>query len=142
MELDRFSYQCGVLDAFAEVVHAGVKLLALSHPCDDAAQRDALLPYARQLCQKYGILCQPEDDLLLTDLFPARANRGKPLILLFASPEVLARYQALKQRKASLLAAGAYTGEARRDIARGFGHLLSYSDEAIEHYIDTNDNRE
>lgn len=30
--LDLFSYQCGVIDAFNEVVKAGVKRIALSHP--------------------------------------------------------------------------------------------------------------
>ena len=44
MELDRFSYLCGAMDAFAELVHAGVKQLALSHPCASLAERDALLP--------------------------------------------------------------------------------------------------
>ena len=33
-KLDRYSYQCGVIDAFNEVVRAGVKRIALSHPAD------------------------------------------------------------------------------------------------------------
>ena len=33
-KLDRYSYQCGVIDAFNEVVRAGVKRIALSHPVD------------------------------------------------------------------------------------------------------------
>lgn len=142
MELDRYSYQCGAMDAFAEIVGAGVKRLALSHPCGDAAQRDALLPFARQLCGTYGICCQPEDRLLITDLFPAAANMGKPLILLAADEGVLAEYRALKEEKAALLAAGAYRGEARLSIARRFGRLLSYSDEAISRYIARNTDKE
>ena len=31
-EIDVYSYQCGVMDAFCEMVHAGVKRIALSHP--------------------------------------------------------------------------------------------------------------
>lgn len=142
MELDRFSYLCGAMDAFAETVRAGVKCLALSHPCRDIAERDALLPYARQLCRQYGILCSPEDALLITDLFPARANAGRPLILLYARPDTWQAYQALKQRKAALQAAGAYAGAPRRELARAFGRLLSYSSEVIEAYIDANDDPE
>ena len=33
-KLDEYSYQCGVIDAFNEVVRAGVKRIALSHPVD------------------------------------------------------------------------------------------------------------
>lgn len=142
MELDRFSYLCGAMDAFAELVHAGVKQLALSHPCASLAERDALLPFAHGLCEKYDILCQPEDDLLITDLFPARENAGKPLILLFAHPETLAAYRSLKAEKAALLARGVYEGEARRNIARGFGRLLSYDPARIEEAIDANQDRE
>ena len=37
-----------------------------------------------------------------------------------------------------LLAAGKYEGEARRALAVRYGHLLSYSDEAIERYLKNN----
>ena len=51
-EMDKYSYQCGVMDAFNEVVRAGVKRLALAHPCDTLEERDSYLPYAQQLCEK------------------------------------------------------------------------------------------
>lgn len=142
MELERFSYQCGVLDAFAEMVRAGVKQLALSHPCANVEERNALLVYAQQLCEKYGILCCPEDELLITDLFPAQNNVGKPLILLFGSEKVLQDYRELKRRKQELLAMDAYKGKERREIARGFGRLLSYKASAIERFIDENKGKE
>ena len=34
--IDSYSYQCGVIDCFNEMVYAGVKSLALSHPMDSA----------------------------------------------------------------------------------------------------------
>ena len=44
--LDSFSYQCGVIDAFNEVVKAGVKRIALSHPTDTLAECQALIPFS------------------------------------------------------------------------------------------------
>ena len=35
--IDPYSYQCGVIDCFNEMVRSGVKALALSHPMDSAA---------------------------------------------------------------------------------------------------------
>ena len=40
-EIDAYSYQCGVMDAFCEMVHAGVKRIALSHPCPTREERDS-----------------------------------------------------------------------------------------------------
>ena len=52
--IDPYSYQCGVIDCFNEMVRSGVKALALSHPMDSAAERDALIPFARSCCHQYG----------------------------------------------------------------------------------------
>ena len=52
--LDSFSYQCGVIDAFNEVVKAGVKRIALSHPTDTLAECQALIPFSEQICRQYG----------------------------------------------------------------------------------------
>ena len=57
--LDSFSYQCGVIDAFNEVVKAGVKRIALSHPTDTLAECQALIPFSEQICRQYGnLLCR------------------------------------------------------------------------------------
>lgn len=135
---ERYAYACGAIDAFCEMVAAGVKQLALSHPCHTRAQRDALLPFCESVCAKRGLLFYAEDHLLLTDLFPHSANAGKYMILFFASPAVYEAYQSLKQRKAELVRAGEYKGEARRSIAEAFGLLLSYSDDAIARMIAQN----
>ena len=40
MELDRFSYRCGVIDCFNEMVRAGLKPMALAHPCPTREERE------------------------------------------------------------------------------------------------------
>ena len=46
---DSFSYQCGVVDAFNEMVAAEVKALALSHPMDTREEMEALIAYAHEI---------------------------------------------------------------------------------------------
>ncbi len=141
-KLDQYSYQCGVMDAFNEVVRAGVKRLALAHPCDTIEQRDSYLPYAKQLCEKYGTYLYIENDSLLTDLFPFSMNKNKYNIVFAKDPKDLDIYVELHVRKKELINKGLYHGEARKQIAVEFGKLLSYSDEAIEKFIETNPEKE
>ena len=140
--IDPYSYQCGVMDCFCEMVRAGVKSLALSHPMDTAEERDALLPYARELCQRYGNQLYIEDEPLLTDLFPASLNRGKHNILFYRAGHVLEEYLRLKERKATLVAGGAYFGGNRSQVAWDFGRLLSYPAEALRQLVEENNDRE
>ncbi len=141
-KFDQYSYQCGVMDAFNEVVRAGVKRLALAHPCDTMEQRDSYLPYAKQLCEKYGTYLYVENDSLLTDLFPFSMNKDKFNIVFAKDPKDLELYVELHVRKKELIDKGLYHGEARKHIAVEFGKLLSYSDEAIEKFIETNPEKE
>ena len=83
-----------------------------------------------------------EDALLITDLFPAAANRGKYQILFFKDPATLRAYEALKAQKRELLDAGRYAGAAREGIARAFGRLLSYDDASNDAYLAANADRE
>ena len=55
--IDAFSYQCGVIDCFNEMVHAGLKTLALSRPMDSAQERDELI---RQESAYGNIICRCE----------------------------------------------------------------------------------
>lgn len=134
-KIDPYSYQCGVIDAFNEVVKAGVKRLALSHPVDTLEEAQALLPFSEEICKRYGNRCYLEDSLLITDLFPAELNEGKYNILYYREEADFQQYLRLKEEKQRLLRQGAYCGEARRRIAVEFGRLLSYSDDAIERYL-------
>ena len=141
-EFDSYSYQCGVMDAFNEVVRAGVKRLALAHPCNTVEERDALLPYAQVLCEKYGNHLYVENDSLLTDLFPISLNKDKYNIVFARDPKDLEHYVELHVRKKELVEKGAYSGEERHQIAVEFGKLLSYSEEAIERLIAQNGEKE
>lgn len=140
--IDSYSYQCGVMDCFNEMVRVGIKSLALSHPMDSAAARDALVPYAMQLCQSYGNKLYLEDAPLITDLFPLSQNQGKFHILFYRADHILEQYLRLKARKAALITEGAYFGGNRSRVAWEYGQLLSYPEEVISRMIQTNNERE
>ena len=82
----------GAADCFCEMVRAGVKRLALSHPCDSKAERDSFLPEFQKLCERYGVKLYAEDDPLLTDLFPLSLNRGKYNVIFYQDDSVLQEY--------------------------------------------------
>ena len=52
--IDHYSYECGVMDCFCEMVASGLKKLAMSHPCDTKAERDSYLPQVKRLCECGG----------------------------------------------------------------------------------------
>ena len=93
---DEFSYRCGVIDSFCEMVAAGNKPLALSHPFRDGADRARYLPHCRAMAEQYGILFREEDALPVTPLFPRAAVDGVKVVLFAEDGEVWRRYQAVK----------------------------------------------
>ena len=129
--VDSFSYQLGVMDCFCEMVAAGVKRLAMSHPFSDREERDRYREEVKRLCDKYEILFYPEEEALLTALFPKEANRGKPLYLFYGKEETLTEYLALKEEQKRLMEQGLYTREEDERLAREFGRLLSYPEDGI-----------
>lgn len=131
-EIDRYSYYIGAMDAFCEMVAAGVKKLAMSHPCDTKAERDSYLPEVKRLCEEYGILFYPEDEAFLTDLFPEELNKGKYNYLFYGNSGVLEAYLSLKEKQKRLMENGTYTRTESYETAREFGRLLSYTEERIE----------
>jgi len=135
-----YYYRCGVIDAFNEVVKAGVKDLALSHP-SSYEEIEEVLPYAKKICKKYGTSYEVEPNLLITDLFPYSANKGKTVILFYKKEAVIQKYHALKKCKEEALLNHTYDA-IRKEIAQEFGKLLSYSEEAIETYIINNKEKE
>ena len=96
----------------------------------------------KEICQKYGNHFYFDDSPLLTDLFPISMNQGKFNIIYYRDERDIQLYLKLKCRKQQLIAQGAYCGSARRQIAVEYGHLLSYSDEAIERYLSQNEEKE
>lgn len=134
-EIDAYSYQLGVIDCFNEMVNAGVKKIAMSHPCRTPEERDECLEACREICARYGTKMYAENDSLVTDLFPEEMNRGASHYIFYKNDEDLDSYLSLRKRKEELIREGRYTGEARYRIAWDFGKLLSYTDEAVERLI-------
>ncbi len=131
--IDQRSYDLGVIGAFGEVVSYGIKTLALSAALapDDMA---ALLDEAGRVAERNGVLLHLEEDLIVTDLFPPDVATGKHVLLIYTG-STKDDYFALKADKAALEADGRYEGEARVDIARRFGRMLSYPDETIDEML-------
>lgn len=140
--IDHFSYELGAADCFCEMVRAGVKGLALAHPCPTREERDEYLPYFQELCQKYGVKLYVEDVPLLTDLFPLSMNQGKYNALFYQEDSAIQEYLALKAEKQATVEAGTYTPEKRRDIAWRYGRLLSYTGEGIQRLLESNTEKE
>lgn len=136
--IDSYSYQCGVIDCFNEMVRAGLKKIALSHPSASIEERNDLIPFSQEICQKYGTHFYVEDDPLLTDLFPVSLNRGTYHIVYWKKEEDWEEYLCIKSDKKRLLLQNAYTGASRTEIAYRFGKLLSYPEEGIIQLIREN----
>lgn len=134
-EIDPYSYQLGVIDCFNEMVNAGVKRIAMSHPCRTVEERDGYRPPCLEICARYGTKMYDENDSFVTDLFPGEMNRGASHYIFYRNDEDLEMYLALKRRKEELISEGRYEGEERYRIAWDFGKLLSYTDEAVERMI-------
>lgn len=128
--IDQRSFRLGGLSSFGEMVRVGVKTLALSAAVSPE-EMDALIGEAERIAEREGIELYLEKDLIVTDLFPADVAVGKHVLLIYKG-STLDDYMALKARKAELVEAGKYEGEARKEIARDFGRLLSYPEDIIE----------
>lgn len=140
--IEPFSYQCGIIDCFNEMLYAGVKNLALSRPMDSAQERDSFIPFAKESCQRYGTKFYIEDEPLLTDLFPISMNLGKHNLLFYRADHILDQYLRLKRWKEDLVREKVYFGGNRTQIAWDYGRLLSYPEEAIRRLIADNQEKE
>ena len=134
MDIDRTSFQLGMINCFAEMVAVGVKCLAISPPLDPE-EYEGIRETSEAIVEGSGIRSFLERSLLITDLQSTDFTRGKCSILYYKDEETLAAYLALKKRKEALEAESAYTPAARWEISREFMRLLSYPDEIIEEKI-------
>ena len=141
MKIDKLSYRLGAADCFCEMVRAGVKRIALSHPCDTEEERNSFLPEFDKLCEKYGVRYYAEDEALLTDLFPLSLNQGKFNVIFYQDESALKEYLDLKAEKEKAISTGTYA-ECRENIAHQYGKLLSYTDEGIQRLLDANTEKE
>ncbi|MEM9329092.1 MAG: VOC family protein [Bacteroidota bacterium] len=126
----------GNVSAFAEMVAADVKRLALS-PLFSSEELDRLYPQIQEIAAKYDVATFRENDLIKTDLFPEDVAEGKEVVVTF-KPPTLQAYLQLKRDKEALVNDDEYKGEARREIARRFGRLLSYSPQKINQLLASN----
>ena len=127
---DQLSFFAGVTAAFAEVVAAGVKPLALSHPYTPA-ERAQLWTATVAIAATHGVKCWLETDFLVTPLFPASVTAGREVIFLAADEAVWAQYQALKRRQKEIGGTGR-SPQLDLELAREFGRLLGYAPAKIE----------
>lgn len=134
--IDQRSYNLGIMGGFAEVVKLGVKKLALSEVMTPE-EMDGVMDDAKVIAERNGVQMWRETDFLVTDLYPADVAEGKHVLLIYIG-DTLEQYLELKADKARLVAAGDYEGEARKEIARRFGRLLSYPEPVIDDLIKRN----
>lgn len=132
--IDQRSYNLGIMGGFAEVVRLGVKKLALSEVMSPA-EMDDVMDDAQVIAERNGVMIWRETDFLVTDLYPADVAEGKHVLLIYTG-DTLDDYLALKADKAALVESNRYTGQAREEIARRFGKLLSYPDSVIDNLLD------
>ncbi len=136
--IDNYSYHLGAADCFCEMVAAGVKKIALSHPCDSKELRDSFLEGFDKLCTKYSVKYYVENEPFLTVLFPESMNRGKFNVIFYCEERYLEEYLTLKKQKKEFIESGNYTDSNKKAIAYSYGKLLSYSDEGIQRLLNKN----
>lgn len=132
-DFDLISYYAGVNFAFAEVVALGCKSLALSTPYSEEELKLMLKP-TKIAAEKYGILYFVEDKLIITKLFKEEITKNKVVILLAHDQGVLDEYFELKKLKKKSEQLG-YPENLELEIAKRFGHLLSYDDATIKRLL-------
>ena len=135
-DIDRHSYRLGSISSWSEAINVGIKQLALSSPATPE-EMDRIVDEAERIAGSYGLSVFRENDLIVTDLFPADVAKNKDVLLIYRG-DTLDKYLALKARKAGLIESGAYKGTAREGVARDFGRLLSYPDSVIDQKLVAN----
>ncbi|MFC1530478.1 hypothetical protein ACFL6R_07175, partial [Gemmatimonadota bacterium] len=127
------SWHLGSIACFSEMAVVGVKRIGLSAAMPPE-EMDLLFEEAERTATQYGAEIWRERDFLVTDLFSESLTEGKHVLFLYTG-DTLQEYLDLKADKQRLIDRDAYTGEARREIARRMGRLLSYPEESIERML-------
>ena len=98
---------------------------------------DARIKEATRVAKRTNVEIYRENDFLVTDLFAASITDGKHVLLIYKG-ETKQEYLDLKIQKAQLIASNQYTSQAREEIARRFGAMLSYPEWKINELISHN----
>lgn len=130
---DSHSYHAGINMAFAEVVGAGCKKLALSATYSHKYAKE-MMEATEYAAKEYKVLLQVEPELLVSKLFPKDIAKNKTVIIIAQNQGILDEYETLKALKKESNEKG-NPDEIEFDIARRWGKLLSYDDAKIEELI-------
>lgn len=122
---ENLSFRLGIIDAFCEVVAAGVKRLAFSHATNDEKLFYHDLIHAYHISSKYGVHFYIEHHLIETLLFK---NSGGSVLIFYQDENDIQAYHRLKNKEND-------TFDKQIAIAKELGHLLSYQDSKIEMMI-------
>ena len=125
---DLDSYNLGIVYAFAEVVAAGCKRLALSAPLSPEEYARLRKPI-EHIAKENGVIVQADNDFLVTRLFNPAFTEGKIVVHIIRDKSVLDEYQLLKTLKKR-----GQPGDEEK-VARGLGRLLSYDEGTIEELL-------
>jgi len=138
INIDKISFQLGMINCFVEMVACGVKRLALSPPLipEDYMK---IAPYSDKIVYEFGIKSYLEKALLVTKLQSPEFTKGKWSILYYKTDEVLEKYLILKIKKINLEKDNNYDQKKAIEISKEFMKLLSYPDEVIEEKISGSD---
>jgi hypothetical protein len=134
MNLDRRSFQLGMINCFAEMVAVGVKRMAISPPLTPE-EYETIKEASEAIVKGSGIRSYLEKSLLITHLQTPDFTRGKWSILYFKDQSTLDAYLALKERKEQLKTEGQESEEAEKRISMLFMELLSYPNHVIEEKV-------
>ena len=130
------SYYAGINMAFAEVVGAGCKQLALSSPYSHEVA-EQMLPATESSAKEYNVKLMVEPGLLRSKLFPRDIAKDLTVILIAHDQSVLDEYLTLKKLKETSDETG-NPENLELEIAQRFGALLSYDEATINRLIAKN----
>lgn len=140
-QIDSYSYQCGIIDCFNEMVKAGLKPMALAHPFKTPQEREVYIPFVDKITKQYHNHYYLDDDPLITDLFASSLNKNTFNIIFYRDEITITEYKNLKRKKEKAIKEQNYHS-IREDLAYEFGHLLGYPDQHIKEYIKSNNEKE
>ena len=125
-------FRHGVIDAFCEIVRAGVKRIAFSQATNNLESFAKDLKHAHACAKKYNIFYYIEEDLFETCLFK---NSGRYVIIFYSNKQDIDDYLKLKEE---IKTNKTPTLDQRKAYGKELGRLLSYSQERIDAMINTN----
>jgi len=123
-KIDSNSYNLGIIGGFSELVNCGVKKMALSEALSPT-EMDGIYEEALKIAERNHVQIYRESDLIVTNLFPSDVAVNKDVLLIYTG-NTKNEYLKLKAEAKQLEKEGKYNGEAKMNISKRFGRLLSY----------------